>query len=74
MKIFVPLHSQTSEDNDLTNEHNVDEPDILMCEVKQAIKRLRNGKSPGIDNIQTELLKESDTEGIKIIHRLCNKI
>ena len=55
----------TSEDNDLTSEHNVDEPDILMCEMEQAIKRLRNGKSPGIDNIQAELLKESDSEGIK---------
>ena len=44
-----------------------------MCEVEQAIKRLRNGKSPGIDNIQAELLKESDIEGIKIIHRLCNE-
>ena len=39
-------------------EHNVDDPDILMCEVEQAIKKLRNGKSPGIDNIQGELLKE----------------
>ena len=55
-------------------EHNVDDLDILMYEVEQAIKRLRNGKSPGIDNIQAELLKESETEGIKIIHRLCNKI
>ena len=72
--LYASKEENTSEDNDLTSEHNVDDPDILMCEVEQAIKRLRNGKSPGIDNIQAGLLKESDTEGIKIIHRLCNKI
>ena len=30
-----------------------------MGETEQAIKRLRNGKSPGIDNIQAKLFKES---------------
>ena len=38
------------------------------------MKRLKNGKAPGVDNIQAELLKESGEEGVAIIHRLCNKI
>ena len=30
---------------------------IIECEVRDAILNLKNGKSPGIDNIQSELLK-----------------
>ena len=56
-----------------TNEEE-DDPDILLSEVEHAVDRLRNGKSPGIDNIQAELLKETGDEGLIIIHRLCNKI
>ena len=30
--LYASKEENTSEDNDLTSEHNVDEPDILMCE------------------------------------------
>jgi hypothetical protein len=50
------------------------EPDILLSEVKEAMNHLRKGKAPGIDNIPAELLKESGEEGIKVMHRLCNRI
>ena len=67
-----------AEEADLTNieDNNIvdNEPDILISEVIHAMKKLKNGKSPGVDNIQAELLKESDEEGVEIIHRLCNKI
>ena len=68
-----------SKDDDDTQEDREqqefeDDPDILLCEVENAMKALRSGKAPGVDNIQAELLKESGEEGVVIIHRLCNKI
>ena len=68
-----------SKDDDDTQEDREqqefeDDPDILLCEVENAMKVLRSGKAPGVDNIQAELLKESGEEGVVIIHRLCNKI
>ena len=63
----------TDQENDHQLEYEED-PDILLSEVEQAIKRMRSGKSPGFDNIQAELLKESGTEGVEVIYRLCCKI
>ena len=40
--------------NDKPNEQ---EPDVLLSEIRQAIKRLKNNKAPGLDNIPAELLK-----------------
>ena len=37
-----------------------DEPDILWSEVQEAIKKLKNQKAPGIDDIPGELLKQAD--------------
>ncbi len=51
-----------------------DEPDILRSEVVNAIRKLKNNKAPGIDNIPGELIKETDEAGVQIILHLCNKI
>ena len=40
--------------NDKPNEQ---EPEVLLSEIRQAIKRLKNNKAPGLDNIPAELLK-----------------
>ena len=53
---------------------NIVEPDILQSEIREAMNHLRTGKAPGIDNIPAELLKESGDEGVKVMHKLCNKI
>ncbi|XP_071807997.1 uncharacterized protein [Asterias amurensis] len=71
------LYASQEEVTDHENDHQLEyeeDPDILLSEVEQAIKRMRSGKSPGFDNIQAELLKESGTEGVEAIHRLCCKI
>jgi hypothetical protein len=45
-----------------------EEPDVLLSEVENAIRKMKNNKSPG------ELLKCMDDDGIKLLHKLCNKI
>jgi Reverse transcriptase (RNA-dependent DNA polymerase)/Endonuclease/Exonuclease/phosphatase family len=52
----------------------VDVGDITEKEVEEAVKRLKNGKSAGIDNIQPELLKSGGREMIKTLAHLCNII
>ena len=45
-----------------------------LGEVKEAVKKLKSGKAPGIDNITAELLK-TDIEFSTIkIHKLLSKI
>ncbi|BFY99356.1 hypothetical protein BsWGS_02396 [Bradybaena similaris] len=50
------------------------EPDILEDEVKWAIKNLTKNKSPGVDEIPNELIKEAGEEIIKPIRILCIEI
>ena len=40
--------------NDKPNEQ---EPEVVLSEIRQAVKRLKNNKAPGLDNIPAELLK-----------------
>ena len=50
------------------------EPNILEEEVRLALKKLANNKSPGVDNIPIELVKTAGENGIRIITTLCRKI
>ena len=49
------------------------EPNILRSEVELAMKKTRNDKAPGCDDIPAELLKESGEEGVSVMHRLCSE-
>ena len=40
------------------------EPDITVMELRNALKRMRNGKAPGVDTIPAELLKNMGDDGI----------
>ena len=51
-----------------------DDLEPLESEVKWAIKNLKDGKSPGCDNIQAEMIRTSGEEGVKVYHKLCTKI
>ena len=51
-----------------------DEPPPLRSEVEKALRELKNGKSPGLDEIPAELLKRTETETIDILHKLCTSI
>ena len=51
-----------------------DEPDILLCEVESAVKKMKNDRSAGIDEISAELIKATGEPGVRIFHQLCNRI
>ena len=55
-----------------TQQHQ--EPTPLLEEVDSAINSLKCGKSPGLDNIPSELLKCRMHEGTKALHFLCTRI
>ena len=46
---------------------------ILESEVIEASKTLKEGKSPGIDNIQSELVKHEGKSVVRILTTLCQK-
>ena len=50
------------------------EPEPSLDEVAWAIKNLKNGKSPGCDEIPAELIKAGGEESIHVYHALCQKI
>lgn len=47
---------------------------VMREEVEEAIRSLPEGKSPGADNIPTELLKHGGNELVTIVTSLCQKI
>ena len=50
------------------------EPPILREEIEWCLKALSNHKSPGIDNIPTEMIKAAGESGIAALHKLCNSV
>ena len=50
------------------------EPAPLRSEVEWALKHLRNGKSPGIDNIPIEMWKASGKELITLLWKICKMV
>lgn len=55
-------------------QHTETEPEPSIEEITKATEELKNGKSPGLDNIPAELLKYSGETGVKAMHHLCSKI
>ena len=49
-------------------------PAFMTEEVKYAMKRMKNRKAPGIDDIKIEQLKALDDEGIRILTDICNEV
>ena len=55
--------------------HNIPEPlPVMKEEVKEAVKSLQGGKSPGLDNIPSELLKQGGEAVTEVLTTLCQKI
>jgi hypothetical protein len=60
-------------DSDLSQRETAQLP-VLKEEVEEAIRSLKTGKSPGVDNIPGELLKHGGEQMATILMTLCQKI
>ncbi|GFO39078.1 endonuclease-reverse transcriptase [Plakobranchus ocellatus] len=54
--------------------NNIEGPTILKEEVEAAIKKMKNGKATGPDNIPVEIIKALDNLGIDLTTKLLNAI
>ena len=50
------------------------EPDILECEVKQALGNITNNKTSGGDVIPAELFQILKDDAVKVLHSICQQI
>ena len=50
------------------------EPDILECEVKQALGSITTNKASGGDEIPAELFKILKDDAVKVLHSICQQI
>ena len=64
------LHDQDNHDGMITNL----EPDILECEVKQALGRFTTNKTSKGDGIPTELFQILKDDAVKVLHSICQQI
>ena len=64
----------TRSSTDVLQEDHDTKIEFSRSEVEQVIKSLKDGKSPGCDNISAEMIKASGEEGVKIYYHLCVRI
>ena len=50
------------------------EPDILECEVKEALGSITMNKASGGDGILVELLQILKDDAVKVLHSICQQI
>ena len=50
------------------------EPDILECEVKWALRSIAINKASGCDEISAELFRSLQDDDIEVLHSLCQQI
>ena len=63
------LHDQNNHDGVITHL----EPDILECEVKQALESITTNKASGGDEIPVELLEILKDDAVKVLHSICQQ-
>ena len=50
------------------------EPDILECEVKQALESITKNKASGGDGIPAEIFQILKDDAVKVLHSICQQI
>ena len=50
------------------------DPDILECEVKQALGSITTNKASGGDGIPVELFQILKDDAVKVLHSICQQI
>ena len=74
---FIYHDHRATGDPKVLNVQSVTDTDkypILREEVEAAVKSLKKGRSPGIDNIPTELVQAGGEAMISTLLTICNKI
>ena len=66
------LHDPDNHDGVVTHTHL--EPDILKCEVKQALRSITRNKASGNDGIPVELFQILKDDAVKELHSICQQI
>ena len=64
------LHDQDNHDGMITHL----EPDILECEVKQALQSITTNKASGGDGIPVELFQILKDDAVTVLHSVCQQI
>ena len=64
------LHEQGNQEGVITHL----EPDILECEVKQALGSITMNKASGGDGIPVELFQILKDDAVKVLHSICQQI
>ena len=64
------LHDPDNHDGVITDL----EPDILECEVKQALGSITTNKASGSDEIPAELFQILKDDAVKVLHSICQQI
>ena len=64
------LHDQDNQDGLIIHL----EPDILECEVKQALESITTNKASGGDGILVELFQILKDDAVKVLHSICQQI
>ena len=64
------LHDPDNHDGMITHL----EPDILECEVKQALGSITMNKASGGDGIPVELFQILKVDAVKVLHSICHQI
>ncbi|XP_076045844.1 uncharacterized protein LOC143028090 [Oratosquilla oratoria] len=68
-----PQVQELGEEEGITTEEAINESSISRQEMKLALKEMKKGKSPGVDELPTELLSAGDNM-IDWIHRLFSQV
>ena len=50
------------------------EPPPLRSEVEWAMRGIKGGNTPGVDNIPVEVWKATEALGVEVMWRLCTKV
>ena len=66
------LHNPDNHEGVITPTHL--EPDILECEVKQALESITMNKASGGDGIPVELFQILKDDAVKVLHSICQQI
>ena len=66
------LHDPENHDDVITHTHL--EPEVLECEVKQALGSITTNKASGGDGIPVELFQILKDDAVKVLHLICQQI